>query len=94
MSDPVSAHRAAWRQWYESLTLIEKVRYRVVYKIRHVEEWLDDRYDYPEWNDAEKVLPLVCILTLGHTPTPDQCGIPAHDFCAYCGKATPNGYPR
>lgn len=26
---------------------------------------------------------------LGHVPIPDQCGIPDHDFCAWCQKSMP-----
>lgn len=26
---------------------------------------------------------------LGHVPIADQCGIPNHDFCAYCMKSMP-----
>ena len=31
----------------------------------------------------------VSCLLLGHVPIPDQCGLAAHDRCAYCGTPMP-----
>ena len=28
-------------------------------------------------------------LIVGHSPIADQCGIPDHDYCAYCMKVMP-----
>lgn len=35
-------------------------------------------------NDDERICQLV-----GHEPVPDNCGRPAHDYCARCHAATP-----
>lgn len=33
-------------------------------------------------------------LTFGHTPVPDQCAIPEHDFCVCCMKPMPGAAHR
>jgi hypothetical protein len=30
----------------------------------------------------------------GHYPVSDHCGLPDHDYCLWCGRATPGRSPR
>ncbi len=38
----------------------------------------------------EEIQAVLC-AELGHSPIPDQCGIPAHDYCEFCNILTPRG---
>lgn len=33
---------------------------------------------------------VLCLLLGGHKPVRDQCGIPEHDFCIWCGDPMPH----
>lgn len=56
--------------------------------------WITLDEDMPEehWDEIDAAMqafrPLIC-LAYGHWPSPDQCGIPEHDFCVVCGVSTP-----
>lgn len=49
------------------------------------------------WGWTEKpiwiVQDAICYL-FGHSPTPDQCNKPEHDFCSWCLRLTPSEVPR
>lgn len=74
--------------------LNERVHAWLVWRLWH----LDENYLCEIKNDriadallgvtefAQKVLCRV----LGHMPIADQCGIPAHDYCAWCNKSMPD----
>jgi len=54
---------------------------------------LDDKYEFPEDGTDDTVLEEVEAAVLGvlcraygHKITDDQCGIPEHRFCVYCGR--------
>lgn len=80
--------------WYRSLSRRDKIRYSYVRMVHRVEEWIDTKFDYPEWNNnTEKLRKLICVF-LGHEPIPDHCGIPAHDLCENCGKSMPYAFKR
>ena len=52
--------------------------------------WEDPRWDRiaPSWFlTAWKWIG--CNLLFGHMPISDQCNIPDHDYCGWCGKSMP-----
>lgn len=71
-----------------------QVRYRLhkrlFFRISELEDRICDKPWVKDWHfsiteGAQKALCLV----LSHVPINDQCCIPEHDFCAYCGKSMP-----
>lgn len=62
--------------------------------VRFIDRWDDMAYDrdWPEWAYVPEVggLALLCSLLRTHVVINDQCGKPAHRFCAYCRKRLPN----
>jgi hypothetical protein len=74
-------------------------------KIRaELSRWLWDIEPDRRWTEAEvnsdqledfeqRVKTWACEEFVGaHQPERDQCGIPAHDFCLWCGKSMPNSW--
>lgn len=56
---------------------------------RHQEGWPDRLLDNGVFNWAtDRFADLGCWFA-GHDPVPDQCGIPEHDFCAWCMRLLP-----
>ena len=57
---------------------------------------LEDRYDSDHWTNnlaywfEDKSREFFCWLAGTHSPVPDQCGIPSHDYCMWCNASTPN----
>lgn len=49
---------------------------------RVIDSWLGE-FMFLDW-----LHPVFCSL-IGHEPITDQCGMRAHDFCAYCNKPMP-----
>lgn len=54
---------------------------------------IDEKYNYPEdgsddslHSEVEEAVNVIFCRTYGHEIIDDQCGIPAHRFCVYCGK--------
>jgi hypothetical protein len=54
-----------------------------------VEHMDDDLLDWVITHIEEPVRHLICEAK-GHTVIDDQCGIPAHRYCAICTERTPN----
>lgn len=60
------------------------------------ENWFDlcEKRGWPDWvwditdGPVDFIIRIVCKIK-GHEPIPDNCGIPAHDYCAWCMKSTP-----
>jgi hypothetical protein len=52
-------------------------------------EGLDDYLDA-----FSKKLKAAFCAQLGHKPTIDHCGLPEHDYCAYCLELTPGQAKR
>jgi len=50
--------------------------------------WFADGWPEFLWGVEPWWQRLGCLL-FGHVPIPDQCGIPDHDYCAYCQKSMP-----
>lgn len=48
--------------------------------------WIGE--DSPMWFPNQKAQKVICLIA-GHVPIPDNCGIPEHDYCAWCGKPMP-----
>lgn len=51
-----------------------------------------DKDWFPWWIDD--VWQWILCQVFGHGPSPDHCGIPAHDYCVWCQKSMPNQYVR
>jgi hypothetical protein len=84
--------------WYAGLSRNDRARYWVGRWGNAWDEWLCEQ---PSWLSDQDWLyyfdggwsRAACIL-LGHYPTPDHCGIPAHDYCSTCSKSMPNAVSR
>lgn len=65
---------------FESFTrhVRQKLRKKIFWKTEDIDTW---------WI-AEAINWTACKL-LGHNAVPDHCGMPKHDFCAWCMKSMP-----
>jgi hypothetical protein len=53
----------------------------------------DEELDSDEYEEFEQHLKAwACEFVGAHEPERDQCGIPAHDYCVWCGTSTPNAW--
>lgn len=65
----------------------------LMFRYDRLEDWickLPSRVANPLLAAGEKVRMVVCSGCGGHLPVNDQCNKPAHRFCLYCQKPTPN----
>jgi hypothetical protein len=47
--------------------------------------------DWPEWIfETFEAAKATLFCRDGHTPIDDQCGLPEHRFCFFCGMLTPH----
>lgn len=90
----------AKQPWYRRIVA------RLSHRIYTANDWIYERItkDLPDtdWRSrvwerlpesAKGVHRLVCRV-VGHSPTPDHCGMPAHDYCEWCEVRTPHQAPR
>lgn len=74
MSNRMRQQRIHWLM--EDFTdLVDKLKYEPLVEAGY---WL-----------SEKLIKVVCLF-YGHYIIGDQCGIPEHRYCTYCGKSMPN----
>jgi len=86
---PPSSAPRSWKKWYDSQSWRQKRRYRWFHRVNRWDDRVTDN-QWPERLYAPDWVQKALCLVFGHHPERDQCGIPAHDFCAYCGKPMPN----
>lgn len=72
----------------------QRLRKWLFWKVNNYDDWVykTDKPDWmyvPDWPEA-----FFCTVLSAHYPEADQCGIPAHDFCLWCGKSMPNQAKR
>ena len=89
-----------WQSWYDSLDRKGKIHYKFSAWLCRVEDRYNDLTDkYPKLEKEFVYTAIywpkrkVCLI-IGHNPTMDHCGIPAHDYCSSCGKLMPNQAKR
>lgn len=65
------------------------------------DEIIDEKYEYPQDGSADALLDEVehAVLAIfcnayGHEIVDDQCMIPSHRYCVYCGRRAADLYPR
>lgn len=89
-------NRDEWKAWYAGQSLRYRVHYKIITRLNRFEDWLCEQPDwlsghdwlYPAGFSPSLLMDLLCWL-LGHEPIVDQCLIPAHDYCAWCGLTMP-----
>lgn len=85
--------REQWLNWYAAKPLRYRIHYRINMQWVRFEDWLSGKdgwlteqdwmYQQDGWLGRR-----LCDV-LGHKAVPDQCNIPAHDYCVWCGKSMP-----
>lgn len=69
--------------------MMNKIHKWLFFKIEHADDWMYDHmgrvWGWIPWRGLNRI----ACFALGHVPISDTCCLPAHDFCAYCGKTMP-----
>lgn len=85
----------AFEVWKASLTRRQWWHHKASRAARRLEDRIDTKFDFPKWNNyTQEITQRPLCFFLGHEAISDQCGMPEHDFCAYCTKSTPNKAER
>jgi hypothetical protein len=72
----------------------QRLRVWLFWRVNNYDDWVykTDKPDWmyvPHWPET-----FFCTILFAHQPEGDQCGMPAHDFCLWCGKSMPNQAKR
>lgn len=72
------------------MTRRERLHRRMFHAITRFEDRICEKSWVRDWHFSitEGTQKVLCVM-LGHVPISDQCCIPEHDFCAFCGKSMP-----